>query len=371
MNEMFLRGARRSALAQIRHVAPVPPRAAAPDLVGRVYTQVERDFGMLAPPIALHAPAPEMLAASWLMLRETLLATGLAGRAVKEAVGTAVSFGNACPYCVQVHSTTLAGLGLDAGEAAALAGGRAEALTDPAVRDIAAWARACGTRDAGAAAAAGAIRTAAPFPGEQAAELIGVVVTFHYLNRMVNVFLRESPFPPSLPAGARGGLLRLLVKILGPTTRRYREPGGSLGLLPAAPLPTDLAWAAGAAHVAGAFARAAAAIDAAGAGSVPAAVRDLVHGALTGWTGEPPGLGMSWVGDAVSGLPAADRSAGRLALLVAFASYQVGPSAIEEFRRDHPGDRALVELASWASMAAARRVGGWALAELGQEHAQR
>jgi AhpD family alkylhydroperoxidase len=363
MNEMFLRGARRSALAQIRHVVPVPPGAAAPGLVGRVYAQVERDFGMLAPPVALHAPAPEVLAASWLMLRETLLASGPAGRAAKEAVGTAVSFGNACPYCVQVHSTTLAGLGLAAAEAAALAGGRVDALADPAVRDVAAWARACGTRATPPAAA--------PFDGAQAAELIGVVVTFHYLNRMVNVFLRESPFPPSLPGAARGGLLRLLVKILGPTTRRFREPGGSLDLLPAAPLPRDLAWASGAPNVAGAFARAAAVIDAAGERSVPVAVRELVHGALAEWTGEPPGLGLAWVGDAVSGLPAADRSAGRLALLTAFASYQIGPSVVDAFRRDHPGDRALIELTSWASMAAARQVGAWTLAGTGRAHAQR
>ena len=109
MASMFLRAARRSSLAQIRHVAPVRPDAAT-GLVGRVYDQVERDFGMLAPPVALHSPAPAVLAASWLMLRETLIATGKVDRATKEAVGTAVSLGNTCPYCVEVHSATLGGL---------------------------------------------------------------------------------------------------------------------------------------------------------------------------------------------------------------------------------------------------------------------
>lgn len=361
MSVVFRRTARQSSLAQIRYVSPVRPGAAS-DLVARVYAEVERDFGMLAPPVALHAPAPGPLAACWLMLRETLLATNVVSRGIKEAVGTAVSLGNTCPYCVEVHGATLGGL-IRSGfapdgdlvaddDADALASGRFEAIADPGVRAIATWARACGRRDAAA-------RHEPPFQAEQAAELIGVVVTFHYLNRMVNVFLRESPFPPSLPTAVRGRLMRLLTRILGPTTRTTRPPGGSLGLLPDAPAPENLSWAAGAPHVAGAFARAAAAIDAAADHTVPQSVRDLVTTRLAAWTGEPPGLSRAWAEDAVSEVPAADRAAGRLALLTALASYQVDASVIADFRRTRPGDRSLIELTSWASFATARRVGDW------------
>jgi hypothetical protein len=58
-------------------------------------------------------------------------------------------------------------------------------------------------------------------------------------------------------------------------------------------------------------------------------------------------------------LPPTDRPAGRSALLTALASYQVGPSVIEEFRIGRPADGALTELTAWASLAAARRVGSW------------
>ena len=198
-----------------------------------------------------------------------------------------------------------------------------------------------------------------PFPADQAAELVGVVVTFQYLNRMVNVFLRESPFPSGLPSPARGRLLRLLVRILGPVTRATRRPGDSADLLPPAEPPDDLAWAAGSPHVADAFARANAAVETAAARSVPAAIRDLVLSELAGWNGDPPGTSRAWVEDTVSGLAAADRPAGRLAMLTALASYQIGPSVVDEVRKDRPGDEALIELASWASLAAARRVGNW------------
>jgi hypothetical protein len=108
-----------------------------------------------------------------------------------------------------------------------------------------------------------------------------------------------------------------------------------------------------------AFARGCGAIDAAGARSVPPSVRDLVMKELENWHGEPRGLSRAWVDSAVSGLPEADRPAGRLALLTALASFQVDRSVVRMFRASQPGDSALVELTAWASLAAARRVGAW------------
>lgn len=348
MSGMLGRATRRGALAQIRHITPVQPKGA-PGAVARVYAQVERDFGMLAPPVSLHSPAAEPLAACWLMLRETLLGE-LADRAAKEAVAAAVSHGNTCPYCVQIHATLLYGLA-SGRDAAAIAAGRIESITDPRVREIAMWARASGTR--------GTAERQPPLPPGQAPELIGVAVTFHYLNRMVNVFLGDPPIPSGLPGAVRHGLMRMLGRLLRPTTARRLEPGASLDLLPAAPLPDDLSWAAGAPTVADAFARAAAAIEEAGRRSVPEPVRLLVTAELSTWDGRPPGLDRGWVETAVSSLADAERPAGRLALLTALASYRIGQSDIDAFQRTRPGDQALIELTSWASLTAARRVAGW------------
>jgi AhpD family alkylhydroperoxidase len=350
MGAILARATSRGTLAQVRHITPVRPDLAQ-GLVGRVYAQLERDFGLFAPPIILHSPAPDVLAACWSMLRETLLAGGRVGRTTKEAVATAVSLGNICPYCVEVHGSTLHGLARGH-DAAAVMAGRIESITDPHVREIAAWARTLGDQ-----------KTArpVPFPVEQAPELIGVALTFHYLNRMVNVFLGESLFPQGVPAGARARLLRLIGRLMRPMTRRTRKPGASLELLPTAPLPEDLSWAAGDPDVAGALARAAAAIETAGERSVPKPVRDLVTARLAEWDGRPLGPSRSWADDAVSRLPVAQRPAGRLALLTALASYQVGQTVIDDLRRDQPVDETLIELTSWASMTAARHVVGPAM----------
>jgi len=328
-------------LGQIRHVDPVWPDAAR-GLVARVYGQLEREFGMLAPPVALHSPAPTVLAACWLMLRETLLAAGRVDRPTKEAIAAAVSLRNACPYCVDVHSATLNGL-LPGRDAAAIAAGRVDAVAAPELRAIAAWARGDGE--------------APPFPAGQAAELVGVAVAFHYLNRMVNVFLGDSPIPAGAPAVIRRGAWRAFGRVMRPYARRDREPGYALDLLPPVPPPDDLSWTAGSPFVAEAMARSYAAIDEAGESAVPAAVRGLVAVRLARWDGGPTGLGRAWVDEAVAGLPAGERAAGRLALLAAFASYQIDQSVIDGFRRDRPDDAALIRLTGWASLAAARRIG--------------
>jgi alkylhydroperoxidase family enzyme len=279
---------------------------------------MERDWGFLAPPISLHSPSPEVMAASWLMMCETLLASGRADRVIKESVASAVSEANTCPYCVEVHDATRQSID--------------GAYDADAVR---AWVQG-GPR---------------PFPDDQLEECVGVAVTFEYVNRMNNVFLPESPIPARVPALARNQVRRTLGGVAAPGKRAI-EPGGSLALLPDAPLPEDLSWSAGHATVAGAFAKASAVIDSAGARSLPLHVRDLVHTRLSG---DAVGLSRSWVDHAVAELPVGDRAVAKLALLTALASFQVDADVVASARHDCADDAALIDLTAWASLTAARR----------------
>jgi alkylhydroperoxidase family enzyme len=326
-------------LTQVRYVSPVR-RGAAQGLVGSVYEQVEQEFGILAPSIALASPAPQVLAASWVMLRETLLVTHQVARGAKEAVATTVSTGNTCPWCTTVHSTMLAGL--------------SDSMDDSRQREVMSWTRDCRTEE-------GALLHEPACPAAEAPELIGTVVIFHYYNRMVNVFLTEEPVPPGAPKFKMvlGPVMWILDRRMRPAAARSHQPGRSLDLLPSAAVPPDISWAAGDPLTEDAFARGCAAIEAAGAGSVPSSVRDLVMAELENWHGEARGPSRAWADGAVSGLPAADQPAGRLALLTALASYQVDRSVIRAFRASQPDDSALIELTAWASLAAARRVGSW------------
>ncbi|MER6910169.1 carboxymuconolactone decarboxylase family protein [Streptomyces sp. NPDC000594] len=318
----------RGALDRVHHVRAVPPGEAR-STVAAVYAQTERDFGALAPPVALHSPDPQVLAAAWTMLRESLLVEGATSRADKEAVATAVSRANTCPYCAEVHG---AARGPDGGRAAG---------------PVAAW-----VWDGGAAGPP-------PVPPDRIPEIIATAVTFHYLNRMVNVFLDGSPLPPALPAAARGTVLRAVARSLRPRRPGGPARGGSLALLPAAPLPEDLAWAAPYPHLAGAFARAGAAIGAAGERVLPGAVREMVTARLDAWDGRPPGPGSGRPDEPLSRLAPGERPVARLALLTALASYRVTAADIAAVRGGPVpvDDRDLIGITAWASLAAARRAG--------------
>jgi AhpD family alkylhydroperoxidase len=339
MNSPLLASGVRRSLAQIRYVSPVMP-GRAEGLVGRVYAQAERDFGLVAPPLVLHSPAPALLAATWLMLRETLLANGSATRGQKEVVAAAVSVANECPYCVAVHSAAVRTL-VGGSVPAEIAAGRFEDVADPVLRDTALWARETGL--------AGRSR---PAPVDNLPELAGVAVTFHYLNRMVTIFLPASPLPPLTPKPMGGWVMGMLASAMIASSP---VPGASLDLLPDAPLPAEFSWAAGESPIAAALARAAAAIDAAGNRTIPVSVREFVLERLRDWDGKAQGPSRAWVEDPVGLLPAADRPIGRLALLTAFAPYQVMEADIGAVRPT--GDDALLALTSWSSMAAARRIG--------------
>ncbi|MFC7220973.1 hypothetical protein ACFQLX_22860 [Streptomyces polyrhachis] len=335
-------------LAQIRHVRPVPPRSA-PPRVARVYRALEGEFGLLAPPVALHAPSPDVLAASWVLLREAMVVPGRAPAAAKEAVAVAVSEHNACPFCVVVHSAMLDSL--------------APARRSPATDSHGATDR----RAAGDWARAGLLRpgTAHPAPVlpplpdlAYEAELTAVAVLLHYLNRMAQVFLGPLPMPPGVPAPALGAVMPVLTWLRRDAERRVGAPGESLTLLapgPAAPPAwTDVTPE----HLAAACGRVAAVMEAAGERSVAAPVRALVERALREWDGRAPGPGRGWTRPLLAGTDPAQRPAAQLALLVALAPYQVGPSVIAEFRTGGATDAHLVDLAAWASMAAAREAGG-------------
>nr|WSW64818.1 carboxymuconolactone decarboxylase family protein [Streptomyces sp. NBC_00995]WSW71135.1 carboxymuconolactone decarboxylase family protein [Streptomyces sp. NBC_00995] len=345
------RAMRSLALAQVRHVAVVRP-GEADGLAGRVYGQVEREFGVLAPPVVLHSAVPEVMAAAWVMLREALIAPGVVDRAVREAVAAAVSGVNACPYCVSVHSATLRGL---AGGRAArtIAGGRVAQVGDRRLREAALWA------EAGARRPRAGEGVHVPFTRGEAAEYAGVAVLFHYLNRMVNTFLEDAPMPAGAPRAGLGVVERVLSHVIRGASGRIGEAGASLDLLPPEPVPADLGWAGPDGTIAQAFARAGGAVERAARQVVAPGVRDLLDRELTAWDGLPRGLGRSWVAAPLAQLAPGDRPAGRLALLVAFASYQIDATVIEACRKDRTDDAGLVVLASWAALSAARTIGGW------------
>ncbi|MFC7545986.1 carboxymuconolactone decarboxylase family protein [Plantactinospora sp. GCM10030261] len=351
---------------QVRYLRPVPA-VGATGLVARVYRQIADEMLVVVPPALMHSPAPTVLAAYWTLVREPMIG-GRLNRTTKEAAAAAVSVANRCPYCAEMHTLGLYDLSTE-NNAEAVADERVADITDDHLREVVSWARDAHRPVADPAGSTradpgGSTRTepAGLTPASLAepaarAELIGVVVGFHYLTRMVNVFLPGYLLPPGLAARPKRRLKQGISRALRPTLRDHRVPGRSLSLLPPAELPLGAGWAAGDPAVAGAVARATRAFEGAGERSLSTDVRGIVRDRLADWHGEPPGLGAAWSEEPFTNLSPADRAAGRLAMLTALASYRVDARVVDDFRRHHPGDTALVEATAWASFAAATAIG--------------
>ncbi|HEX6544571.1 MAG TPA: hypothetical protein VF040_22620 [Ktedonobacterales bacterium] len=337
---------REQAAKAIRYVKPVQ-YGEATGLTLRVYQQMAADF-MVLPLLTLHSSEPEVMAGAWSILRETLLA-GQADRTLKEAAAATVSKLNACPFCVDAH-TMLLHASSEHDVAGLIRRGDFGSIRDPQVHTLVHWVLANQT-------SRGDDRQEPPFSRDDAAEIVGTVVAFHYLNRMANVFLGDALLP--LPSALKGVTGRLIGTAAGRRFVRPIEQGASLGFVPEAALPDGLPWATANPAVTAAFAGFAAVVEEAGEKVLPEPVRALVSEHLQAWNGEGMGLSRHWVEEAVATLKEEHRPAARLTLLTALASYQVDASVIEDFRRCYPADAHLIASTAWASFTAARRISQW------------
>lgn len=331
----------------IKYVKPAET-ATIQGLTAQVYTQIKREMGMVPEPFTLHSPVPEILAGAWGIFRETML-TGQIRRAIKEAVAAAVSESNRCPWCVDAHTIVLHAAG-ESEAARAIVDNAHHRLKDLQMHKMIEWASATGTPDA-------PVLANPPYTSEEAAEVVGVAITFHYLNRMVNVLLVETNLPRN--ALMKSAMKRTLGWLYSGTAHKVSQPGASLEFLPDAPLPVDLLWAAPLPNVAGAFARFATVVEQAGALVLSPVARGLICKYVTAWQGEDMGLSRQWVDQAIHELSAKDQAAARVTLLTALAPHRVDASVIEAFRAHWPTDNELVSALAWASFTAARQVGSW------------
>jgi len=332
----------------IKFVQPVAPNST-DGLVARVYPQIKKEFGALAEPFTLHSPSPELLAGSWSACRESLL-VGAVSRKVKEAVAATVSRINQCPYCVDAHTIMLNATSTH-GLAEAIFHQQDDQIRDAEVRSVVEWAAA--TRSPGAK-----VLLSPPFSQENAPEIIGTALFFHYVNRMVGVLLSDTPLPSNHPL-LKGFLKRMASWFFSKTIRLSKPLGASLELLPESELPADFSWAKTSPNIAGAFARFAAVVNRAGRECIPQDVRDCTMEQVRTWDGKDPRLGRHWVEEAMKGLDEKSKNIGRLVLLTALAPYQVDEEVVNTFTTHIPGDKRLLAALAWGSFTAVRKIGTW------------
>ncbi|MCX4904197.1 carboxymuconolactone decarboxylase family protein [Streptomyces sp. NBC_00878] len=322
------------ATTPFRYTEPPPPRSA----TGRtadVYRQLSEDFGIDGPAtFVVLSSAPELLAATWALMRESLLA-GEGSRTGKELTALGVSRANRCPFCVDAHTVLLHATG-DHALAERLA--RGETPENEAHARLLAWGEA--TRVPGSPALA-----PLPFFAQHTAAYVGTALSFHFINRIVSALLTENLLPGN--AQRLRPVRSLVGRSVAKTVRRRLTPGASLALLDGGPGPGP-SWAAGT-TVGPAYAALRSAATS-GAGLLTEADQALVRDVVAAWDGTHQPL----VWDALP--DRADRPGARLAMLAALAPYRITDEDVAAWKRPPYTDHCLVHLVAYGAFAAVDRI---------------
>lgn len=335
----------RMSVKTMRYVSAVPTRKAK-GLTKQVYDMIEQDFFKNGS-LTSRSRVPELMAAIWTGGREAMLVEDRVDRTTKDAISAVLSQINDCPYCEDMLvSLVHAGGDHDAADDI-LAQNDLEA-TDPRLRDRLEWVRTIATP--------GHDVPVTPFTEDQLPEVLGTLLGMSDINRFSHVVMEDSPV--SAPFGlqtVKSGALRLFGTELEVTRRTPLEPGRALALLPPAPLPDDMGWAAPNPRVADALARWAATVDRETIGVVSPQVRHAVSASLEKWQGEQMPISRSWVNAEVEGLHGDDEAIARLAIVLAKAPYQVDEAMAEAVLGNDGDEARFVRILAWASFVGSRR----------------
>ncbi len=317
----------------IRYLQPIKYSASVGD-VKRIYDDIGYDY-VLGAPFTLHASNPEIMAGIWSLVRESLIVNGKVKRLTKEAIAGGVSISNQCPYCHEAHIK--------------MSGG----IIDEKNENLFEWCKSHYKHNE--------IILNPPFSIKEAPEIIGTALTFHYINRMVNVFVTEYPLP-----------LPRYLNWLKPTISSFFKntaaanitsikalPGQSLKWLTPNEETTEFLWTESNIHIKNSFLSFDKLINHTGENVIPSNVRRIVLNYLADWTGNNPGFGNEWIDNLTKGLILSEKVIAQFILLIATMPYKIMNHHIHELKKIGVENEKLLTIASWGSWQATKKIGNW------------
>lgn len=334
-------------LKTMRYVNAVP-RHKATGLVAQVYEQIANDF-FLNGSLTSRSSVPNLLAAIWVVGRESILVDDKLDRTTKEAMAATLSNVNDCPYCGDML-VSLVHAGDRSEEAMQILQSQETEIDDPVLRARLTWIRAVATPGA-------AFPDSIPFTAEELPEVIATIVAMGDVNRFSHVVMAGSPVKEPLGiATIKRWSLRMFGNELRDTHINPLKPGMSLSLLVESKLPDDMIWASPHTRIADTIARWAGTVEREARSVVSPDVQKRVSENLNQWQGEIMPISRAWVEQEVIGLNEVDRPIARLALLLAKASYQIDEGVIESVLGESKDQERFIRILAWCSFTASRNL---------------
>lgn len=329
----------------IFYISAIKPSKAT-DTVKEVYDQLKTEMGDVVEPISLHALLPDLLLGIWGILRETVVVEDHVKRSVKEAVGAAVSSVNDCPYCVDAHTIMILGL-KDKVVANAIVKKDPNLITDDSVKEIVRWSFSSKDFDS-------SLVLDPPFSREMAPEIIGTAVFFHYLNRMVTIFLGPTILPMNV-SFLKGVMKSMAAKMFSGVLSEDKKPGEIMNGMANSP---DFFWAISNARVAYTFSYFQKTLESTAEKNIPVEVRNFLCDQIEEWNGADLELNDQKLASLTAHFSKENRLLASMLYLTAFSPHKIRHYHFEEFKATNIGDDAFILSAlAWASFSTATRIG--------------
>lgn len=314
--------------------------------------QINRDFG-LAGPMTLSSPSERVHAVRWVKSREIFVVETHVKRVTKETIAAGVSETNKCPYCVEVHQTSISSTGNNT-IANAIARGTWKSLEDNKTRALIDWS--LNTLNPNAD-----IISNPPFTLPEATEIIGTALEFHSTNRLVSIFLDESPLPAFL---SNSFIKKIALSIASKTlfksmVSKKPQAGDSLPFIKNTPLTKEEQWAKNIPAYAMGLAAENKLLKDIQAEHIPQKSANLFKAKISEWQGEEMPLGKSWINKITANLDDREKPITTIMFLAAFTPYAITEKDIEDFRQIKASDAELLEVCYWAIQTTTNRIGEW------------
>ena len=269
-------------------------------------------------------------------------------REIKEAIAACISQLNQCSYCVDAHTIMLTAKG-EKQTAQQITKEQYQNIKNPKIRKIVEWALASLSPDS-------EIIKNPPFKAEEAPEIIGTAVFYHYINPLVTVYLGKTPLP--LPV-LKTPMKKIASRLFKKAVNRQKTPGTSLSLLPERNLPTSFTWAKGDPNVAGAYARFAAVIKNMEKTYVPLLTRKTITQHVKEWPRNKQQNKIQWMKEKTAKMDSLAEIATKLALLIINQPYRINEEIINSFQNSSSQKNQLLAITTWASFTKATKIGTW------------
>lgn len=319
-------------------------------LTRAVLDQMKRDF-TLAEPFTISYPSEQQFVYRWMLNREAYLVNTNVTRVLKDAVAYGVSLANQCPFCAEGHEMMIAASGHR--QEAKLIQDASEQHKGK-IFQIADWAKQANN-------SGNDLVKSPPFSVQEAPELIGTLYCFNVTNRLVNLFLGDSPVPVSKDQKLLWSVMYFVATrfMMKPFVTRKIESGKSLSLISLPAHENVHSWTQEVPAISTAFGAVLDDLNRIEKKLIPAAIAESINHILQNWNGKPQPPGRQWLNEQMEGTDPAQQPLYKLALLVMFASYSVTEEDITAFRKLYPEDQSLVDLCYWAANKVSIRLLDW------------